>query len=50
MRGSRDHTGFALDRFEHDRDGPFIHGRMQCRKVIERDMAEARQLRLESVG
>lgn len=47
--GSGNHPGLALDRFEHDRDRLGIHGRMQGGQVIERDMAEGRQLWLESV-
>jgi hypothetical protein len=47
--GGRNHTSLVLDRFEHDCDSPGVHRRMQCRQVIERDMAEARQLWLESV-
>ncbi|MNV38001.1 hypothetical protein D3C71_1295370 [compost metagenome] len=50
VRGGRDHAGFALDRLEHDRYGPFIHGRMQRWQVIERNTTEAWQLRLEPVG
>ncbi|MNY24158.1 hypothetical protein D3C86_1578560 [compost metagenome] len=49
MRGGRNHPGFALDRLQHDCHGPGIHGRVQRRKVIERNVTEAWQLRLESI-
>ena len=50
MRGRRYHAGFALDRLEHDGNGALIHGRMQRWKIVERNVAEARQLRLEPVN
>ncbi|MNN58150.1 hypothetical protein D3C81_1731820 [compost metagenome] len=49
MCSGRDHSGFALDRLEHDRHGPFIHRRVKRREIIEGNAAEARKLRLETV-
>ncbi|MCY1455926.1 hypothetical protein D9M71_731010 [compost metagenome] len=42
MCGSRNHPSFTLDRLEHDRHGPFIHRRIQRRKIVEGDATETR--------
>ena len=46
--GRRDYAG-ALDRLKHDGNGLRIDSSVQGRQVVERHMAETRQLRLETV-
>ncbi|MNR08209.1 hypothetical protein D3C85_1243540 [compost metagenome] len=48
IRGGGNDASIALDRFEHDCHGSLIHRRVQCRKVIERDMADRRRSRRQT--
>ncbi|MNO80219.1 hypothetical protein D3C76_714160 [compost metagenome] len=47
VQGGRDHTGFALYRFQHHGHSVFAHRRSESLEVVVRHLGEARHLGLE---